>query len=270
METGDSILDAIDEELSFEDGDDVEMMDIEEGEVVEGMVSVQTSEGNENEVNIKPPAGNPQRTESMNKNKKKKKKKNRNKNKKKNGIGGSNGVDIDRFVLGVCRHLRERKSYLVYTAVGVLGISALSDLVREVDAVQACGGQKTADGVRFRSAGGILWNILKARDPNAYREIMKKGKEFEKQFRRPSVGQALSAKINNSSQVASAIISGKTSASTSDDDAEIKVASGQEQPGLSVTGDGDNQRSIHSKVRMPVSYDGLLDEEAPKGQSTSA
>ena len=49
----------------------------------------------------------------------------------------------------------------------------------QVDVVQACGGQKTADGDRFRSAGGVLWNIIKARDPNAYKEIMKKGKEFE-------------------------------------------------------------------------------------------
>jgi len=49
----------------------------------------------------------------------------------------------------------------------------------QVDAIQACGGQKTADGDRFRKGGGILWNILKARDPNAFKEIMKKGKEFE-------------------------------------------------------------------------------------------
>ena len=49
----------------------------------------------------------------------------------------------------------------------------------QVDAIQACGGQKTADGDRFRKGGGILWNILKARDPNAFKDIMKKGKEFE-------------------------------------------------------------------------------------------
>lgn len=49
----------------------------------------------------------------------------------------------------------------------------------QVDAIQACGGQKTNDGNRFRSGGGILWNIIKARDPNAYKEIMKKGREFE-------------------------------------------------------------------------------------------
>jgi phosphorylated adapter RNA export protein len=48
-----------------------------------------------------------------------------------------------------------------------------------VDAVQACGGQMTADGGRLRTGGGILWRVIKARDPKAYKEIMKKAKEFE-------------------------------------------------------------------------------------------
>ena len=37
----------------------------------------------------------------------------------------------------------------------------------------------TADGRRCRTGGGILWNIIKAREPAAYREIMKKAKDFE-------------------------------------------------------------------------------------------
>lgn len=49
----------------------------------------------------------------------------------------------------------------------------------QVEAVQRCGGQKTADGKRFRMGGGILWNILKTREPKVYKEIMAKGKEFE-------------------------------------------------------------------------------------------
>ena len=48
-----------------------------------------------------------------------------------------------------------------------------------MEAIQACGGQKTADGRRFRTGGGILWSVLKVRDPNAYKEIMRRGKEFE-------------------------------------------------------------------------------------------
>jgi len=48
-----------------------------------------------------------------------------------------------------------------------------------VDAIQACGGQRTADGRRFRTGGGILWSILKVREPKVFKEIMKKTKEFE-------------------------------------------------------------------------------------------
>jgi len=37
-----------------------------------------------------------------------------------------------RFVIDVCRRLKEKKSYMVYTAVACLGVSALSDLISEV------------------------------------------------------------------------------------------------------------------------------------------
>lgn len=49
----------------------------------------------------------------------------------------------------------------------------------QVDAIQDCGGQMTADGKRSRTGGGVLWNILKAREPEAYKEIMAKGRELE-------------------------------------------------------------------------------------------
>jgi hypothetical protein len=39
---------------------------------------------------------------------------------------------IFRFVLDTCRRLKEKKSYMVYTAAGCLGISALSDIIKEV------------------------------------------------------------------------------------------------------------------------------------------
>ena len=48
-----------------------------------------------------------------------------------------------------------------------------------VDAIQACGGQKTANGKRFRNGGGILLNVMKTRDPNAYKERISMGKEFD-------------------------------------------------------------------------------------------
>ncbi|KAK4595176.1 hypothetical protein RGQ29_018786 [Quercus rubra] len=56
----------------------------------------------------------------------------------------------------------------------------------DVDAIQACGDQMTAYGSRCRNGGGILWNIIKAEEPKAYKEIMKKVQEFEKQFKPPN------------------------------------------------------------------------------------
>ncbi|KAK3008930.1 hypothetical protein RJ639_014862 [Escallonia herrerae] len=173
MDGGESIFDSIFEEEHLEDAPDVEMLDVEEGEVIERNLESeagQKSGGDSSVVN----------QESRSKNRRRKDNKKRNKRKK--GSSGSNVTDVNRFVLDVCKRLKERKSYLVWTAVGCLGVSALSDLVKEVDVIQACGGQKTANERRFRTGGGILWSILKVRDPNAYKEIMKKGKEFEVRY----------------------------------------------------------------------------------------
>lgn len=60
-----------------------------------------------------------------------------------------------------------------------LGYHLWNDEKFQVDAIQACGGQMTHDGKRFRFGGGVLWSIIKAREPKAYKEIMKKGREFE-------------------------------------------------------------------------------------------
>lgn len=43
-----------------------------------------------------------------------------------------------RFVRDTCRRLKEKKSYMIYTAVGCLGIAALSDLVNEVYTTSRC------------------------------------------------------------------------------------------------------------------------------------
>lgn len=43
-----------------------------------------------------------------------------------------NVVLLCRFVLDTCRRLKENKSYILYTTVGCFGVSALSDLVKEV------------------------------------------------------------------------------------------------------------------------------------------
>lgn len=71
---------------------------------------------------------------------------------------------------------------MISISLEVVHLGLLIELATvQVDAIQDCGGQLTADGKRFRSSGGILWNILKTREPKAYKEIMTKGKEFEVQ-----------------------------------------------------------------------------------------
>ncbi|GMQ03627.1 hypothetical protein CsSME_00049367 [Camellia sinensis var. sinensis] len=297
MERGESILDAIFDEDNLEDVQDVEMMDIEEGELVEQdsqTESRQTIGGDVNAINQEPRVKN---------HKPKSKKK---KNKKKKGNSGPNVTDINRFVLDVCKHLRERKTYLVYNAVGCLGVSALSDLVKEVDAIQACGGQKTADGKRFRYGGGILWSVLKARDPNAYREIMKKGREFEafkmlclvqvcfavfmpnrgyycftqldascclmqfascgtKQFRQQNICQGQVQNKKDASERMDNACLDQMTASTSDGSqlVEPHVQNQLEQS------DAERKRaSVHDRMRVPVTYDDLIGEEDPNDKST--
>ncbi|KAK9742030.1 hypothetical protein RND81_03G144200 [Saponaria officinalis] len=130
MEVGGSILDVIDEEeLSFGDSVDADMMDVEEGEVVDGRFLRGVGDGNEKELGAQPQNVNAETANDVNKKKRRKKKR---KNKKAKANNGPSGFDLDRFVIGVCKRLKEKKSYLVYTAVGVLGASAFGDLVKEM------------------------------------------------------------------------------------------------------------------------------------------
>nr|GMD78697.1 phosphorylated adapter RNA export protein [Ipomoea batatas] len=176
MEIGCGIPNGLHGVENFEDGKDIKMSELEEGELVE-MIS--KTELGENSAIVSKIESQETRAGTENLVNKDSGSKNQNRNK---GTPGPNITDINRFVTNVCKRLREKKSYLVWNAVACLGVSALSDLVKEVEAIQACGGQKTADGRRFRIGGGILWNIIKAREPNAYKEIMKRGKEFEVGF----------------------------------------------------------------------------------------
>ncbi|THG11901.1 hypothetical protein TEA_001740 [Camellia sinensis var. sinensis] len=362
MERGESILDAIFDEDNLEDVQDVEMMDIEEGELVEQdsqTESRQTIGGDVNAINQEPRVKN---------HKPKSKKK---KNKKKKGNSGPNVTDINRFVLDVCKHLRERKTYLVYNAVGCLGVSALSDLVKEsvvtasldlvsysvswlkvalcmfqkpfhcfqslwiskliylsllnyfvvsywyrlmsiglasfaVDAIQACGGQKTADGKRFRYGGGILWSVLKARDPNAYREIMKKGREFEA-FKMlclvqvcfavfmPNRGYYCFTQLDAScclmqfascgtkqfrqQNICQGQVQNKKDASERMDNACLDQMTASTSDGSQLVephvqnqleqSDAERKRaSVHDRMRVPVTYDDLIGEEDPNDKST--
>lgn len=153
---------------------------------------------------------------------------------------------------------RERKTYLVYTAVGCLGVSALSDLVKEVSAIQACGGQKTVDGRRFRNGGGILWNVLKSRDPNAYKEIMTRGKEFEKQFKQQITRQNSAQNKEGSSERKGHALMNRTIASGSSDGLQI-VPNVQNQ--LELSSVAGNRKSVNDRLRAPISYDDLPGNE---------
>ncbi|KAK1396540.1 Phosphorylated adapter RNA export protein [Heracleum sosnowskyi] len=244
---GDSILDSIFDEEKFEDVDDVEMLDVEDGELVEeNVTSVGQSSGGDTTIVSQ---------ECQNKSRKRKNKKKQ--KRKKGSNSGLNVTDINRFVLDVCKRLKERKSFLIWTAVGCLGVSAFSDLVKEVDAIQACGGQKTADGKRYRTGGGILWGILKLRDPNAYKEIMKKGNEFEKQLKQ-------SGKNKTVPTAGKPLVS--TDQSTRCLNASELVSNIQDQPEQPST---EHKRpSVHDRIRVPVAYDDLVGLDGSKDEST--
>ncbi|KAK8581944.1 hypothetical protein V6N13_144937 [Hibiscus sabdariffa] len=248
MEKVESIFESIYEEDDLGDGEDVEMLDVEEGELVDN-----------DSVNDREKTGvadvNGESEGSQSKNNKRKENKKKKKNKKKKGGSGPKTLDINRFVLDTCRRLKEKKSYMVYTAVGCLGISALSDLVREVDAIQSCGGQMTADGRRCRTGGGILWNIIKAREPAAYREIMKKTKEFEKQFKQQNTRQAPpQSKVSSSQETASMPIN-ETATSVPEDSGPTT-----HNPTEEFSAEG-TRKSVHERIRVPVSYEDLLGED---------
>ncbi|KAL4296988.1 hypothetical protein GQ457_12G031530 [Hibiscus cannabinus] len=248
MEKGESISESIYEEDDLGDGEDVEMLDVEEGELV-----VNDSVNDREKTGVADVNGENQGSQSKNK----KRRGNRRKSRKKKGGSGPKTLDINRFVLDTCRRLKEKKSYMVYTAVGCLGISALSDLVKEssqVDAIQTCGGQVSADGRHCRTGGGILWNILKAREPSAYREIMKKTKEFEKQFKQQNIRQALPQSKESSSQDTASTQLNGTGISVPEDCGPVT-----NNPTEEFSAEGTH-KSVHDRIRVPVSYEDLGEE----------
>ncbi|XP_047162892.1 uncharacterized protein LOC124832676 isoform X1 [Vigna umbellata] len=240
MENGENILDAILEEEIL---NDVEMVDVEEGELVEQeQKQEQDDSRNVSGQNVVVEADN---TKPQSKNRRRKNKRNRRK-----GSGINGAVDINRFVIDVCRRLKEKKSYMVYTAVACLGVSSLSDLINEVDAIQSCGGQKTVDGSRFRTRGGVLWSIIKVREPNAYKEIMKKAKEFEKQFRQPNVNRPPLQRKENSSLGEASTFGSRPQGNVSEKPFSALQRQNQPEPS------GEAKRSsVQDRLRIPVSYD---------------
>eukprot|EP00850_Spirogloea_muscicola_P016419 SM000133S26785 [mRNA] locus=s133:32408:34803:- [translate_table: standard] len=92
-------------------------------------------------------------------------------------------VDKARFVREACIGLGEKKQHLVREAIKVLGVDAVAGFVREVNAVEACGGQLTADGRARRTPGGVLWNIVRSHvDAATYKRIMLADKLYQKEL----------------------------------------------------------------------------------------
>lgn len=94
---------------------------------------------------------------------------------------------IDKFVVETCRRLQETKFPLFREAVDRIGVERIQTLLREVEVIEKCGGQLTADGGRRRTPGGVLWNILKEHvGADMYKDIMKEGnrKYLERQKER--------------------------------------------------------------------------------------
>ncbi|CAM8919704.1 unnamed protein product [Rhodiola kirilowii] len=267
MEGEESLLDSIYEE-------DVEMIDVEEGEFVEdGLLNENGASGDGGVKIVCEGSGNGKGDEPGNKNGKdsgngnsKKKKRRRNK-KKANSVSVPKVTDVNRFVLETCRRLKEKKSYMIYNAVGCLGVAALSDILKEVDAIQACGGQMTADGRRHRTGGGILWSILKTREPKAYKEIMKKSRDFEKQFRPQNIRQPPNSN-GTPSQRMTEPLANHSSGTESDDTSHIPQIpvhlGGATLEGLP---EQAKQKSVHDRIRVPVTYDDLFEED-PKCSSS--
>ncbi|XP_068653638.1 uncharacterized protein [Aristolochia californica] len=251
MAGSESILPALFEEETLDDMDeDVDMLDAEIDDpelAISHAESARSLEENGKTEKQQPPGvKNPQKKE-------------RRRKKKKKRFSSNSVTDINRFVIDTCRHLKEKKSYLVWNAVGCLGVSAMRELVKEVDTIQNCGGQLTADGKSSRNGGGILWNILKTREPNSYKEIMKKGKEFEKQFRQQYTRGV--PKENSES--------GPVSVTNASDGASDQILSASQtapdsRPLPSPQTNGEGVRvSILNRIRVPVTYDDdLLGEDA--------
>ncbi|WOK98585.1 hypothetical protein Cni_G07297 [Canna indica] len=259
MEGGDSLLESIFEEPAFGGadetlGDDDDEIQEEQKEDIE-MLDAETLDaaaapGESSEGGATRAGGDYGSNGEKRKGSKGRKKKRR---RRKGGGGGDSGAassiaDMNRFVIQTCRHLKEHKSYLIWNAIGCLGISAVKDLVKEVDAIQKCGGQKTADGRRFRSGGGILWNILKTREPKAYKEIMAKAKEFEKQF------WVSKSKMRSNKDGAPSV---------PDEAAEIWNSSengANVQDKLESSDPNPQRKNVVDRMRVPVSYEDLLEE----------
>lgn len=95
--------------------------------------------------------------------------------------GKKNSINRGGFVSRTRCFLKEPKRYLISAAVERLGIDVVNNLLLEVKAIEANGGQMILNGNRRRTPGGVLWNIVRSRYAQDYKAIMSAGKIHEKQ-----------------------------------------------------------------------------------------
>ncbi|KAK6140884.1 hypothetical protein DH2020_025378 [Rehmannia glutinosa] len=243
MEGGESLLDTLFDEEGVEDAQDVDMLDVEEGELIEQVSKTEIGES----LDV---GGNQVNQESDKRSSRRKKKKNK---RKRGSRAGPNVTDINRLVEG---------RRLLMAAV-------------------------------FRNGGGILWNIIKERDPNAYKEIMRKGKEFEvclismESESLEGSSRAIFLALSHRQEILSFAGQMKQFKQPLPDKQGIKQqteASSQSisldanQDGLDLTSHGQSKvenstagqkrASVHDRIRVPVSYDDLdlLGVDDPKDE----
>ncbi|KAL5729623.1 hypothetical protein ACHQM5_002549 [Ranunculus cassubicifolius] len=120
MERSENILETIYEEETLEDVDMIDAESYEEGEIPDDKQGLQSADKDNTSC---------QATHTKYLKPKPKRKKNK---KKKKARPVSTITDINRFVLDTCRRLKEKKPYLIWNAVGCLGVAALTDLIKEV------------------------------------------------------------------------------------------------------------------------------------------
>lgn len=192
-----SVLDAIhgesDGSSDYEDdGYENEADDEEAGQLQSGFKAMDITTTTDGNVNLEGEGSLPEAADysasirelKALKNPKKKKKKGRKGDRRKQSVPPGQPIKIEHFVVQTCRRIEETKYPLFREAVDRIGIDAMKALLNQVDAIERCGGQMTADGLRRRSAGGVLWSLLRDHvGPGLYKEIMKEGnrKHIEQQ-----------------------------------------------------------------------------------------
>ncbi|GJP75473.1 hypothetical protein CLOP_g5915 [Closterium sp. NIES-67] len=166
---------------------------------------------------------------------------------------GTNGAtDEESVAAWACARLGEPKRALMRRAVHAVGGDAVAQMLVEVDAVQRCGGQLTADGKRRRTPGGVFWNVLRARvSADVYIEIMAQERDVQKRRDR---GQARKKRRKQQQQQGKGVSGSGCLASCSAASAN-KEGSALDEPWCDASHGSDGSDG------MSLSVDGLSDAD---------